>query len=251
MEDTESRKPLTEQERSPLTPVEKLIPSINIAGLLQNEKILDDDHEFEAALPQDMFPLDPKDPEYTRKSQGIASHSQYAFMLAEQLEKPTGMYPFEFRDEKGPKDISEWLTPLVQQVVVDIGAGKFGEAYPVALNMKARAYVGVDKYFAKGLRDAVERRHASMPLPCAVVREDALSFLRRLPKNSVSIFCSALTEQVVSDPKYIEEVNAEITRVLHPQGGYINYENSVFRPANLQMRETETRYGDLQVFTKT
>lgn len=116
----------------------------------------------------------------------------------------------------------------------------------------AAAYVGVDKYFAYGLRENIKIEQAANPLPSAVVREDLLSFLRRLPDGSVSIICSALTKRhIVSDPEYIRQVDAEIARVLHPQGVYVNYMDAAFKPRGLLRQEvTELDLQDLKIFSK-
>lgn len=220
------------QEKN-LASLEELIPGIDTRNLKTNEDILDSDHRYEFALEK----LNPRDPEYKRKSKGIATASQYAYMLEQQLEQN--------------QELRQYLSMLADQVVIDIGAGKFAEAYSMIYNAGAKAYIGVDQYFAKSLHEAVQKEQETMPLPAAVIKEDALTFLKRLPSNSVSIFCSALTEQVISDKNYIGQVDNEITRVLNPSGAYFNYENSVFKPTTLQIKKVKTKYSDLLIFSKT
>ena len=58
-------------------------------------------------------------------------------------------------------------------------------------------------------------------IPVAVVEEDMLSFLKRLPPNSVSIWCSGIDINILPDPNYREAVSKEIVRVLHPRGAYV------------------------------
>ena len=59
-------------------------------------------------------------------------------------------------------------------------------------------------------------------IPSAVVPEDMLSFLKRLPDDSVSVMCSGIDECILK-PAYANEVRKETLRVLSPDGGLLNF----------------------------
>ncbi len=139
------------------------------------------------------------------------------------------------------------------QVVVDLGPGESPLAYFMVDLLGAEAYVGVEKHRANILsrtsisstpegkrqsfdtyrKRAVGAERASADdlrmIPAAVEDADMLSFLKRLPDASVSIFTSGIDAQVLPDGQYRHEVEVEIERVLHPEGVYFGFASD-FRP---------------------
>jgi hypothetical protein len=132
------------------------------------------------------------------------------------------------------------------QVVVDLGSGYRPFGYLIADQSGSKGYVAVEPAFAAELVNEITRLlnpdldkseifppvielkdkdHILKKIPTAVVREDMLDFLRRLPPESVSILCSGIDENVLPDNKfgsdYMEAVAREILRVMHPDGGYV------------------------------
>ncbi len=120
------------------------------------------------------------------------------------------------------------------QIVVDLGAGESYYLHNLASILGAKAYVGVEKYHANTLKENIgrstpetierdfDRGPANVePIPAAIESEDMLSFLRRLPDNSVSIFASGIDRNIICDNEYLQAVRDEIARVLHPEGAYI------------------------------
>lgn len=103
----------------------------------------------------------------------------------------------------------------------------------------AKGYVAVEPVFSSelltGLVDtlnpdidsgvswssSVEPKHALNKIPVAIVEEDMLSFLKRLPDNSVSVLNAGIDKIVMPDLRYRNSVAKEIIRVLNPQGGYV------------------------------
>lgn len=128
------------------------------------------------------------------------------------------------------------------QVVVDLGAGsQHAVDYYIADRAGAKHYVGVDTsihdrlideivsvgnqdlidYLEENDFDYLGPLHESNETPASFVIEDMLSFLKRIPDNSVSIFCSGIDRVIISDERHREAIAQEIERVLHPEGGYI------------------------------
>lgn len=64
-------------------------------------------------------------------------------------------------------------------------------------------------------------------IPASIVRDDLLSFLKRLPNNSVSIFTFGIDNNVIPDERYRQEVGQEIQRVLNQKGGYLTYTSNI------------------------
>ena len=127
-------------------------------------------------------------------------------------------------------ELQNFFKPFEGQIVVEIGSGPYISGYKVALFCKARAYVGVEPYefvknLKKGLKKAEEVLGSSSPqIPRTAVQADALSFLKRLPGKSVSVFASQL-ESIMKE-KYEIAVAKEIQRVLHPEGAFIQYDST-------------------------
>jgi hypothetical protein len=123
------------------------------------------------------------------------------------------------------------------QIVIDLGAGCDPIGFLIADRAHAKGYVGVEPHFGNrlapkiaamknpSLRNIVEK---SIEPECAlgetlaaVVAEDMLRFLKRLPEGSVSVFCSGIDRLVIDDESYRNTVAKEIVRVLSQNGAYI------------------------------
>lgn len=116
------------------------------------------------------------------------------------------------------------------QIVVDLGAGNM-YGYYASVHGKAKGYIGVDKFRdlstsyrePKKVQEMVDKFWGyplgeKRPLiPVAIEVEDMLTFLRRLPDNSVSIISSGHF-QLIQNQEYIDEVGKEMERVLIPDG---------------------------------
>jgi hypothetical protein len=150
------------------------------------------------------------------------------------------------------------------QIVVDLGAGKSRYGHSLCSLFGAKAYVGVEKHFAKELEEYIsystpekiektfDRGPAGIePIPAAIEDADMLSFLRRLPDNSVSIFASGIDRNIICDNEYLDAVRKEIGRVLHPKGAYISHESHAmeFEFEDIS-REQPNRKEDIYFFRK-
>lgn len=130
------------------------------------------------------------------------------------------------------------------QVIVDLGPGDYGEGYFLAASLGAKGYVGVEKFrqnmleknlksvtkesnnrYAESLHYFEAREGNIKPesdlIPASIVGEDMLSFLKRLPDNSVSILTSGIDSNIIPNEKYRREVASEIQRVLNKNGVYM------------------------------
>lgn len=134
--------------------------------------------------------------------------------------------------------LREVFSSFKNQIVVDLGAGSYPYGYYIADSAEAKGYIGVEPNFPYYLAGSlvrnteiqyedlpqsidVEPRHLLNKTPAVVVNEDMLSFLKRLPDNSVSIFCSGIDYYIIPEQNYRDEVAKEIVRVLNPNGVYI------------------------------
>lgn len=92
-------------------------------------------------------------------------------------------------------------------------------AYEIAgrINREVNMYLkenGADVYGKGGDLESIS-------IPFTIVVEDMLSFLKRIPDSSVSIICSGIDRDVISDDKYREGVEKEVVRVMDKKGVYI------------------------------
>ena len=141
---------------------------------------------------------------------------------------------------KSPR-LRKFFKSFAGQVVVDIGPGNALSGYDIALFSKAKAYVGVEPYeFIRNLEQmlAVADKMLVTPspqIPRTAIQADALSFFRRLPDKSVSIFASQLESVMVQ--RYSDDLVQEIERVLHPKGVFIEYDSHLHLDRSLFTHE--------------
>ena len=121
----------------------------------------------------------------------------------------------------------ELLSGLKGQIVVDIGAGESLAGYIIANRAEAKGYIGVDAFNAQNLSvklnyflDPNGNYRNKATTKGVAIEEDMLSFLKRLPDRSVSVFCSGI-DYTILGVEYESEVSAEIQRVLSDDGVYV------------------------------
>lgn len=135
------------------------------------------------------------------------------------------------------------------QVVVDLGAGEYVFTYGIVASRGARAYVANDFHHETGIeafRKGLDLRAYNIglkknfpnssslrvrkPIPTAARREDMLSFLCRLPSDSVSILLSGIDSNILTEDPFVEALGVEMTRVLNPRGALLAYCSKVITP---------------------
>jgi len=139
------------------------------------------------------------------------------------------------RNENGRNIIAEFFKPFKNQTVVDIGSGATANGYILAGFAEAKAFVAVepneealedlrgDLLYANEAKGSLKKLNKPL-IPVSLVNDDGRSFLKRLPDQSVSIFTSGINETIIhGNPQHIKDIEAEIARVLHPEGAYINH----------------------------
>lgn len=94
-------------------------------------------------------------------------------------------------------ELKEFFGPFAGQVLVDIGPGEMPTGYQIAALSGAGAYVGVEPYASvNNLKEFLKIIGKYAPstrlIPRTAIQADALSFLKRLPDKSVSIFASQM-----------------------------------------------------------
>jgi len=168
---------------------------------------------------------------------------------------------------------------LKGQVVVDLGAGMSGRhAYFLSSLAGAKSYVGVEKNHFSHLKNSLDDKPENLrkslgnivgepqnykemmmeefkAIPASAVDEDILTFLKRLPDNSVSIIASGIDGYVLPIGEYREKVKREIERVLNPNGALLAfYSAGLVDTQNLQDIVPEVNYGkgnhEIQLYVK-
>ena len=137
---------------------------------------------------------------------------------------------------RGDAQIAWVRSQLRDQIVVDLGVGNIA-IYSLACSVGAKGYIAVEPFWSEDVIAAFNAGHSheysKSPLtgnqiPAAVVRDDALSFLRRLPDGTVSIFAGGLDRQVLPNDEYAEKLGKEMGRVLHKDGLLIAVASRMF-----------------------
>jgi hypothetical protein len=179
-----------------MVPVQDLIPNINLQDFGKEQKI--DTGQFKTAS-------------------NDYSNIFYGFFI-EPIEHPPR--PNGAIEKETLEKAEKILHRLKGQIVVDLGASDWPWIYKTANMFEARAYIGVDiTPFGRYFKSKVEREVSDIRIPASYVQEDMLTFLKRLPDNSVSIFACGIDCYILNDNlDYIENLEKEIARVLSFNG---------------------------------
>jgi len=136
------------------------------------------------------------------------------------------------------KQLQDMRESFHDKVIVDIGAGRIEHGYNLACVLKAKGYVAVEpfnaEYFFENLlvqsgeenRPINKRYDESFksgiemePIPFNIALEDGLSFLKRIPDNSVIVFTFGLGDNAaIADEEYTGQMRKEIMRVMVKDG---------------------------------
>lgn len=139
------------------------------------------------------------------------------------------------------------LEVFKNQIMIDLGCGESASGYLISQILKSKAYIGVDMYNSSQLefsmtqirssiktRDNYRDSFENLPgfykhkIPFAIENSDILSFLKRLPNNSVSIMMGGIGQEVIENYKYRDEILKEIKRVLSPDGGCLTVSSDFY-----------------------
>jgi hypothetical protein len=107
------------------------------------------------------------------------------------------------------------------------------------LTRKSREYLSTrnysDRETMRMLQDNMDIYLADFKkrIPAALIPEDVLKGLKRLPTSSVSVLAAGIDRVIVSDDEYASAVEEQIERVLHPDGAFISI-FSRFNPIRLR-----------------
>lgn len=191
------------RERPRLVPAAKLIPGLD-EGLGEN-RIKDAayyaDNELSA---KNQSVYHPNDERWMYLVSGDAFRSLFSFLRR--------------RDEQ----IKERLKNIFSgNVLVDLGGGEGYNVRVASELFSASGYVLVDPHSFKKAR-----RNCSSRIPTSVVAEDALTFLRRVPDNSINILVSNVDYFVVNDPEMRRIISLEMGRALG--GGALINDSDIF-----------------------
>ncbi len=113
------------------------------------------------------------------------------------------------------------------QIIVDLGAGKNIRGLQIATALDAKGYIGVESNWPKQLHDIIKRKEETLKIPVAVVPEDMLSFLQRLPDKSVGVMAHGITWEILHSQDYTDKVDNEIMRVLAKNSAFFGDSHSI------------------------
>lgn len=163
----------------------------------------------------------------------------------------------DFKHERQQINNRETLLLLREKfkgkIIVDIGPGIHDSGYSLANLLDCKAYIGVDVFNAKATRASIRARKQNIEkpyepysmlslslaeekyyfqdfslqnfktnnIPWNVVEEDALVFLKAVPRNSVSIWISGMIYNSIPTERY-QKMISEIPRVLGPDNFFLS-----------------------------
>lgn len=162
-----------------------------------------------------------------RSEFGVGLPADYAQRLWGKMANglnPRGKRTEDIRKAEGREAIQN----LDCGTLVDLGAGADEWGYRIGLLLKAKNYVAVEPHNLqfliprltdvitdKPLREKLSEEDIEQKdkMKIAVVQEDMLNFLKRIPDKSVVILCSAIDDEVIPDANARREIGKEIDRV--------------------------------------
>ncbi len=139
--------------------------------------------------------------------------------------------------------------------VVDLGCGNSANSYELACILGAKGYIGIDSYNADvGCLDFIANDPSNTdhihedalvdgkwkrdwkPIPYSIIKEDIVSFLKRVPDESVGIFCFGLDNWIIGEvsDEYFEKCGSEISRVIKEGSGEFTEINTILRGNGLK-----------------
>lgn len=163
---------------------------------------------------------------------------------------------YDISEEEVLRIQMSFLDSLKSQTLVDLGCGFNLPGYKIAKRCGFGAYMGVDvstrdrslteenwnerkleiarwmvessseEDYKEGVSQFCYKLYGKnpnerySPIPACLVHEDMLTFLRRLPNDSVSLMANGIDTCIISG-RYRVEVTEEIYRVLHPKGLFL------------------------------
>jgi len=266
----EKERELREDNFREPVPVEALIPGIKEATLTKDEQLDWRDRAGDRALENDFWRWE---------IERLINRGAFKEHIIEERKDGSIIFDNDIHDifelpviiKTKNEEHAKALKLFQGQVVVDLGAGLTPSGYQLSELLKAEAYVGVEPFNHGQLKSSLKRLEsraedargndsyhnspvigywsesffASLPgfseyrIPYSVVAGDMLSFLQRLPDNSVSVMMGGIDRCVIGDQEYRDQVMREIERVLDPKGGFLS-ESSFPEPSEI----LETAYTD-------
>lgn len=166
-------------------------------------------------------------------------------------------------EEKKPVVFESLKAKFKDVIIVDLGAGEgnnvdVSTGYRIACILGAKGYIGVEPFnwqslFRCFLAQTKERTEIagyggkSMHLiPFNLVAEDAVTFMRRLPNDSVSLLNSGLSE-ILSEKTYVHDLKKEMARVLRP--GAVCLISNSFNPEGLERTHENQASAEVKKFS--
>ena len=155
------------------------------------------------------------------------------------------------------------------QIVVDLGCGTDLSMYRVCCISESKGYIGVDMEYAPKLANDLlseekwemhdkkllkisekfkPRLNHERKVPAALAYEDALTFLKRLPDDSVSISACGLDNCLIADSEKAQKIEEEIERVLHREGAYIGIASRFFHKVFDYVPQTKLKVDEWEHF---
>jgi len=150
--------------------------------------------------------------------------------------------------------VEPWNMRRLYQKITDTEKLK-GDDELNELMRKMHDFIGTMQYSDRDRVQRIQQRiqqhlkEGSGDLPAVLIAEDMLTFLKRIPDNTVSVLTCGLDRCMIAFDEYGIPVEEEIARVLHPEGAYLAM-SSRFSPKKLKKDET-TSDDRFSKFTKS
>ena len=126
---------------------------------------------------------------------------------------------------------TEWFKDLDGQVIVDLGAGVTADGYRFAQMTNTAGYIAIEGYFPGMLLRSIKEQGSHedrASIPAAIIGEDMLNALRRFPSDAVSVLASSIDGFLFGcDGGYLDKVENEISRILHPKGVFLSLDSDL------------------------
>jgi hypothetical protein len=253
------------------TPVEEIIPNIKEELLIDRQQIEDrkskDNHNglsfWRITLDQvvDFYTVDKQYMEDSEKGVAKGENEEYlnfrnpsSYLIEDQIKEGKALGLFD------------------GEIIVDLGAGDETAGYFLSQVLKGKAYVAVEPFRTEFLVNSFKMLDSEKPIffsknskkdiknqkitglyerhiPYSIVKNDMLTFLKRLPDNSVSIIMGGVGTEIIDDFEYRDQVFNEINRVLSAKGGFL-CENSDPRISKMPDLEEVSNLSNTRIIYK-
>lgn len=206
-----------------VVPVEEIIPNFDTRGLenIREEGIFSDGISVNLSVAREF--LDNRDfRDIFDSEHGVSMSTPWGKDVYDQFQNN--------------KEVKNRITETLRnQIVVELGAGMESYGYEIARESGAKAFIAVEPHYIKRLESSIvsairvansseqeEEESQESAMKVALVQDDMLHFLMRVPIESISIIILGIDDEILPDPGYRIKVASEILKTLSKKGAVIH-----------------------------